>query len=60
MENKTYYLGYNRYDGKVIVYSNAADATRSGSWWREVTSYNLETAKAKFLEDYIEAHHEIE
>lgn len=60
MENKTYWLGYNRYESKVIVYSSVADAQRGSTWWREVTAFNLEAAKHKFLEEYMESHHEIE
>jgi hypothetical protein len=51
-EEKTYWLGYNRYSKSIIVYSNATDADRGGGWWREVKALTLKLAKEKFMELY--------
>lgn len=60
MGTKTYYLGYNRYEKKVIVYSTEEHAQKGSSWWRTIESHSLEQAKKDFLEEYREAHTEHE
>ena len=60
MEKKTYYLGYNRYEGKVIVYSTVEHAQNGSKWWKEVQAYTLEQAKEQFLNNYKETHAEEE
>ena len=60
MNKKTYYLGYNRYEQKAIVYSTAEHAERGSSWWRVVEAHTLEDAKKQFLQEYRDAHTEHE
>jgi|APFre7841882654_1041346.scaffolds.fasta_scaffold01151_18 hypothetical protein len=57
---KTYILGYNRYDGKVITYSTIEHAESSGTWWRAIEAIDHKEAKSIFLEMYNETHEEHE
>lgn len=59
-ENKTWILGYNRYQGKVVTYSTQKHAEMSGSYWKIVEATSHAEAKEQFLEDVRENHHEIE
>jgi len=53
---KSYILGYNRYEGKVVSYSTVEHAKLSGTWWRVMEASDIKTAKEDFLEMYNEVH----
>ena len=59
-EKKKYILGYNRYSNSVIVYSNQADADRSGTWCKVIEAYTLLDAKKELLAEYRNNHTENE
>lgn len=60
MEKKTYYLGYNRYNGTVMVYGSVEIAEESRSWWKIVEAFTFDEAVKEFLEEYRKAHVEEE
>jgi len=59
-ETKTYYIGWNRYEGKAISYSTQEHAEKSGNYWKQINSTSYREAKEQFLEDVRENHSEME
>lgn len=53
-ELKTYFFGYNRYENKIISYSTAEQAERSGSLWKQLDSTSYREAKEEFIRIYQE------